>query len=48
MLGYRQRSERPPSLSLVMALKPRLAPPAALPEDVLSGEAEDVTRHARA
>jgi hypothetical protein len=47
MLGYQQRSERPPALSLYMSFKPRLAPPASLPEDVISGELEDVTRHAR-
>lgn len=47
LLGYRQQSERPACLSLNMSLKPRLAPPASTPEDVLSGEMEDVTRHAR-
>lgn len=47
MLGYRQASDRPPCVSLYMSLRPRLSPPANLPEDVLSAEMEDVARHAR-
>ena len=47
LLGYAQQSHQPPSLSMYLSLKPRLAPPAQLPEDVISGEGEDITRHAR-
>jgi hypothetical protein len=46
MLGYVQPSDRPPCISLFMSLRPRLAPPAGIPEDVISGEAEEITRHA--
>ncbi len=47
LLGYTQLSERPPCVTLHMSLRPRLAPPPAVPEAVLSGEVEEVTRHAR-
>lgn len=46
MLGYTQRSGRPPCLSMVVSLRPRLSPPAELPEHLLSGEMEDITRYA--
>uniref|UniRef100_A0A7S3R2T6 C2 domain-containing protein n=1 Tax=Dunaliella tertiolecta TaxID=3047 RepID=A0A7S3R2T6_DUNTE len=47
LLGYTQLSERPPCVTLCLSLRPRLAPPPAAPEALLSGEVEEVTRHAR-
>ncbi len=48
VLGYTQRSERPPCVSLVLSLNPRLAAPPEAPEHLLSGEMEDINRYARA
>lgn len=47
ILGYHSASARPASLSVYITLKPRLAPPVHAPEDRVSGEQEDVARHAR-
>jgi hypothetical protein len=47
LLGYVQGSGRPPSLTLYLTLQPRLAPPAEPDEERVSGEQEDVARHAR-
>jgi hypothetical protein len=47
LLGYVQGSGRPPSLALYLTLQPRLAPPAEPEEERVSGEQEDVARHAR-
>eukprot|EP00775_Hariotina_reticulata_P004277 gene4277-4531_t len=47
LLGYLQESARPASLALYLTLKPRLAPPAEADEQRVSGEQEDVARHAR-
>ncbi|KAF5837475.1 hypothetical protein DUNSADRAFT_4277 [Dunaliella salina] len=47
LLGYTQLSERPPCVTLCLSLRPKLAPPPVAPEALLSGEVEEVTRHAR-
>jgi hypothetical protein len=47
LLGYLQESARPASLALYLTLKPRLAAPGEADELRLSGEQEDVARHAR-
>jgi hypothetical protein len=47
LLGYVQGSGRPPSLALYLTLQPRLAPPTEPEEERVSGEQEDVARHAR-
>jgi coiled-coil and C2 domain-containing protein 2A len=47
ILGYSQDSGRPASLHVYITLKPRLAPPAAVSEERVCGEQEDVARHAR-
>ena len=46
ILGYTQASERPPTISLYVMLKPRLMPPPSLPEQISSGELDDITRYA--
>lgn len=47
LLGCVQGSGRPPSLALYLTLQPRLAPPQEPEEERISGEQEDVARHAR-
>ncbi|KAJ9514810.1 hypothetical protein QJQ45_028482, partial [Haematococcus lacustris] len=47
MLGYALQSEQPPCITMYLSFRPALAPPCDQPETGLSGEQEDVTRHAK-
>lgn len=47
ILGYHSASGRPPSLSALITLRPRLAAPGPPDEERVSGEQEDVFQHAQ-
>ncbi|KAG2484062.1 hypothetical protein HYH03_017082 [Edaphochlamys debaryana] len=48
ILGYVQTSERPPTISVFLTMRPRLAAPAGeVDERITSGEQEQVNRHAQ-
>lgn len=47
LLGYHWASPRPPCVAISLSLRPRLAPLPPPDEERVSGEADDVARHAR-